>query len=590
MTLEFPSNLAPNFFHVDKLPDYGLKLHENELGREIRRFTETTGNETELRVLYTGMRATEVNTLLSFYRDTKGTFEAFTLPTSFYLSPDEITNSLAGLDDTETWRFLRQPIIKTIISDIYQTEINLISLKEPPSQSSGNVVGFVESVVLSLTPSRITLAPLLVSRGFDSIQLDFSEGGSTVIPRTTALLTNLNFSLASLTTLANAGAGASSGSLNFSLPIVIPIIPVLMGFESITLELTQGSTGYYELAGWDEMQSTIVSGTFTSTLRTIHLVNTGSGVASTTLPSNAPDNSIIIYSDYAGTSSQSPTGFGLNSFTLNAPAGQTIQGQNSRVFNVENTSIQLIKKGTRWNIVGTELATGNSSGGNNLPVESLQTQSGGNLDLNTNQAGKILANSVNTSNFNLTLTQNTLFINGWYCYVRNDSNCIITVNPSSGVTINHSNGLTLGQNELGLLICNGSNNWYFQKLSNFIKSIGNGLNLSGAGALATTALTESMDGQIDSPSNKTYTLIASARYGFSIENLTVFTTSGTCTVAVQINGVNVGALSGINVTSSSQTVNSTTAKTVTTGQRVTFVVSSNSSASELVFSLGTLRT
>jgi hypothetical protein len=235
-----------------------------------------------------------------------------------------------------------------------------------------------------------------------------------------------------------------------------------MGFESITLELTQGSTGYYELAGWDEMQSTIVSGTFTSTLRTIHLVNTGSGVASTTLPSNAPDNSIIIYSDYAGTSSVSPTGFGLNSFTLNAPAGQTIQGQNSRVFNVENTSIQLIKKGTRWNIVGTELAT--------------------------------------------------------------------------------------------------------------------------------TAIPESMDGQIDSPSNKTYTLIASARYGFTIENLTVFTTSGTCTVAVQINGVNVGALSGINVTSSSQTVNSTTAKTVTTGQRVTFVVSSNSSASELVFSLGTRRT
>lgn len=462
MPLEFPSNLAPNFFHVDKLPDYGLKLHENELGREIRRFTETTGNKTELRVLYTGMRATEVNTLLSFYRDTKGTFEDFTLPTSFYLSPDEITNSLAGLDDTETWRFLRQPIIKTIISDIYQTEINLISLKEPPSQSSGNVVGFVESVVLSLTPSKITLAPLLVSRGFDSIQLDFSEGGSTVIPRTTALLTNLNFSLASLTTLANAGAGASSGSLNFSLPIVIPRIPVLMGFESITLELTQGSTGYYELAGWDEMQSTIVSGTFTSTLRTIHLVNTGSGVASTTLPSNAPDNSIIIYSDYAGTSSVSPTGFGLNSFTLNAPAGQTIQGQNSRVFNVENTSIQLIKKGTRWNIVGTELAT--------------------------------------------------------------------------------------------------------------------------------TAIPESMDGQIDSPSNKTYTLIASARYGFTIENLTVFTTSGTCTVAVQINGVNVGALSGINVTSSSQTVNSTTAKTVTTGQRVTFVVSSNSSASELVFSLGTQRT
>jgi hypothetical protein len=589
MPLEFPSNLAPNFFHVDKLPDYGLKLHENELGREIRRFTETTGNKTELRVLYTGMRATEVNTLLSFYRDTKGTFEAFTLPTSFYLSPDEITNSLAGLDDTETWRFLRQPIIKTIISDIYQTEILLISLKGEPSQSSRSVVGFVKPVVLGLNTPKIQLPTPSIVGGFDSIVLDFGEGSSEVLPSTAPLSVDLNLSLPlvdavladirrfNLLTLSLFTASGTTSLFNRT-------------FQSIELLFTQGTTGHGTLAGWDEMQSIIVTGTFTSNLRTIHLVNTGSGVASTTLPSNAPDDSIVIYSDYAGTSSTSPTGFGLNSFTLNAPVGETIQGQASRVFNVENTSIQLIKKGTRWNIVGTELATGNSSGGNNLPVESLQTQSGGNLDLNTNQAGKILANSVNTSNFNLTLTQNTLFINGWYCYVRNDSNCIITVNPSSGVTINHSNGLTLGQNELGLLICNGGNNWYFQRLSNFIKSIGNGLNLSNAGALTNPPVAESLDGQIDTPSNETYTLIASARFGFTIEDLTVFTTSGTCTVAIQINGVNVGALNGINVTSTSQTVNSTTAKTVTTGQRVTLVVSSNASAIKMAFSLGLTRT
>ena len=67
MTNIFPETLAPNFFHVDKLPDYGLKLFENELGREIRRYTEDTGYKTELKIQYNGLRSAEVKALTAFY-------------------------------------------------------------------------------------------------------------------------------------------------------------------------------------------------------------------------------------------------------------------------------------------------------------------------------------------------------------------------------------------------------------------------------------------------------------------------------------------------------------------------------------------
>ena len=118
MTNTFPETLAPNFFHVDKLPDYGLKIFENELGREIRRYTEDTGYKTELKIQYNGLRSHEVKALTTFYLQVKGTFDKFTLPINFYRSPSSITNSLTALADTTEWRFMNPPMIQTIISDI----------------------------------------------------------------------------------------------------------------------------------------------------------------------------------------------------------------------------------------------------------------------------------------------------------------------------------------------------------------------------------------------------------------------------------------------------------------------------------------
>ncbi len=151
----FPSSLAPSFFEVEELPSYGLKIVENEIGREVRRFTETTGHNTRLSLRYSGMTSIEVSQLIGFYQSVKGTFEAFTLPLSFYLNPDDYNIALALLEDTTNWRFESPPRIDTIVSDLYTTEFTLISLKEEENLNLDTFFGITQGVKLVLDTRKL---------------------------------------------------------------------------------------------------------------------------------------------------------------------------------------------------------------------------------------------------------------------------------------------------------------------------------------------------------------------------------------------------------------------------------------------------
>ena len=871
MTNIFPETLAPNFFHVDKLPEYGLQLTENELGREIRRYTEDTGYKTELKVQYNGLRSDEVKVLTAFYLQVKGTFDKFTLPTNFYRSPSSITNSLNALGDTTEWRFMNPPTIQTVVSDIYTVEIKLLSLKESLNPDDSKIIGFVSSVNVNFilptiliektqvrelvpialqfiassisvnkrvtansialqfnTPSfrvkksvsaisialqfstpligvtkRITADSIALQfttpsinririRTPDSIALQISTPQISLNERETSNSIDLQFSLP-LSVRVNRSLIADSIDLQFSTPsisVTRRVTPDSTAFtlnvpntiltsvspgttssrsiQSLSLSFVTAQTGFARIQSFEQMPSIVVSGTFTSLPRYIHLVSTALGVATTTLPSDAPDDTVIIYSDFAGTSSTSPTGFGLNAFTLNAPAGQTIQGQTSRVLNVENTSIQVVKRGTRWTIVGTELATVSGGGGGGassglIPLEQMQGSSvtqlnfssnqdtndlffflgtnenttswsnpttngrvtavsstgvgsggvntltnrvynssentggaatrtvvydlgtasfkstsinilcqrnfgdsqtvtlefsndntnwttvtsgtpvGGNLDLTWTRVtypmtvvarywrvtlqlngsvsfyawsevmlygewvgatvnnvpllstwqGKLAYNDLYNNNFNLTIPDTTSnFPAGWFCYVRDDTaNGIITITPqNSNVTLTAPNGLTLTKDDLYLLIHNGNKSWFVQKLTNIINSAGTGVAINSSKVISNSLTADSIGSQIESPSNKTYTLVNVAKFGFTIENISISTGSGTCTAAIQINGVNVGGLSSISVTTTNQNINSTTAKTVAAGGRLTLVITSNNNSADLIFTIGIIRT
>jgi len=88
----------------------------------------------------------------------------------------------------------------------------------------------------------------------------------------------------------------------------------------------------------------------------------------------------------------------------------------------------------------------------------------------------------------------------------------------------------------------------------------------------------------------TYTIEMNSRYGYDIEDVTYKTTGGTLTLAVQINGSNVGALGALAVTSTEQTTAATTSKAVAIGDDVSLVVSSISSASTLIVNVWYNRT
>lgn len=94
-----------------------------------------------------------------------------------------------------------------------------------------------------------------------------------------------------------------------------------------------------------------------------------------------------------------------------------------------------------------------------------------------------------------------------------------------------------------------------------------------------------------SPSNGTIPITPKAAFGSTIDQIRgLKTTSGTLTLAIQINGTNVTSLSALSVTSTPQDVTATAAFTVAAGDRITMVITSASSPVGLEFTLKGTRT
>jgi hypothetical protein len=87
---------------------------------------------------------------------------------------------------------------------------------------------------------------------------------------------------------------------------------------------------------------------------------------------------------------------------------------------------------------------------------------------------------------------------------------------------------------------------------------------------------------IQGATNKTYPLISKKIYPGTVNGVYgIKTGSGTCTVAFQINGVNITGLSAVSVTTTAQDVTASALNTMAAGDRLTIVVSSASSPVDL---------
>ncbi len=104
-------------------------------------------------------------------------------------------------------------------------------------------------------------------------------------------------------------------------------------------------------------------------------------------------------------------------------------------------------------------------------------------------------------------------------------------------------------------------------------------------AISALLANQFISGQIESPLIKTYTLDLAVIDARTLNTLAIKTTSGTCTVSIRIDGVNVTGMNGLAVTSTEQVATATALNTVAIGQTITLVVTATSTPVDLVFTL-----
>ena len=109
----------------------------------------------------------------------------------------------------------------------------------------------------------------------------------------------------------------------------------------------------------------------------------------------------------------------------------------------------------------------------------------------------------------------------------------------------------------------------------------------------TTSITALKDGfepgLIKQPQNQDYRIVERFPFAATIERFTVKLASGTCTVALKIDGVTVGNCS-LNATSSQSTTTTVAPKTVSIASVISLTISSNSNAVDLSWQFDWTRT
>jgi len=111
------------------------------------------------------------------------------------------------------------------------------------------------------------------------------------------------------------------------------------------------------------------------------------------------------------------------------------------------------------------------------------------------------------------------------------------------------------------------------------------------GFYASKSLVENISFQDSSTfiSAQTYVLELYAQYAYTINELKIISGLGTCTVAIQINGVSVTGISAVGVSTTIATGTGTALNTVAIGDKITLVLSSPSTLDNLQASLKTTR-
>lgn len=109
------------------------------------------------------------------------------------------------------------------------------------------------------------------------------------------------------------------------------------------------------------------------------------------------------------------------------------------------------------------------------------------------------------------------------------------------------------------------------------------------GTMATKAAVDFVGGMIETAADKTYVIDLSAAYAYTVNTLIIKSASGTCTAKLTIEGTDITGISAVSVSSSEATGTATAANSVAVGNTLALVVSSNSDATDVSFTIKTTR-
>ena len=108
-------------------------------------------------------------------------------------------------------------------------------------------------------------------------------------------------------------------------------------------------------------------------------------------------------------------------------------------------------------------------------------------------------------------------------------------------------------------------------------------------AFAGTGLVEQITGHIETAANKSYVLDQAAAYAYTINTLIIDASGGTCTAKLTIDGVDVTGISAVSVSTTEATGTASAANSVAVGNTVALVISANSAALNVSFTMKTAR-
>lgn len=122
-------NLVPEFMKELTLPSYGVSLvtaaGENY---EVRTLGTELGIGAKMMLEYKNRTAVELQTLLSFYRQTRGSWASFFVPLAIWRQPAIYTNSMQDLLINTSFKFSQKITISTDKRDVYNFNVYIESV------------------------------------------------------------------------------------------------------------------------------------------------------------------------------------------------------------------------------------------------------------------------------------------------------------------------------------------------------------------------------------------------------------------------------------------------------------------------------